>query len=864
MKLCALTMPVVVMMMTASGLHAAPRITVVRGEAASGPNLIQDPAFDAAEASWQAFDAGYEPAPGDGRDGSDAVTCIRAEGGGDHGVSQSLELNQEMPTPIRVEAWSKAAEVSGVSDRGYAVYCDLTYADGSNLWGQISAFSTGTHDWQRREVLIIPAKPVQAITVHLLFRGHTGQIWFDDVALHELRAAAGTALLDGVPVVPPTPEALPAGDSHAAGGVTLQLDESGAIASVIVNGETASTNQAVGGFFVRDAAANSDFIGFDDGRCEELGLVLDLVWSDGDDALRLSGTLKDTTGQDRAVTLLFALPIAARGAEWAGGLRGGTTIGGTGESSDSVPMGTGATGTMARYPFSCVTTDAWGIALGADITKPCQYRLAYNAGTQQYFAAFDFALVPDTVASPSAAAFSLIVYSVDPAWGFRSAAERYYALFPEQFVTRSKDQGIWMPFSKISEVEGWEDFGFRYKEGNNETTWDDANDILTFRYTEPSTWWMAMPEGMPRTYDAAMELARKIAAGEAKGNQTKAKALLACGIFDEQGKYMMQFRDTPWCDGAVFGNSCLPGIEGEVIDARISWNEEQKLRLYGPDRQGDQDGEYLDSLEGYVTPDLNHRREHFKVAQRPLTFTRVDHQPVIHKAFAVDEFVEWIAGDVHGMGKLMFANAVPHRFTFLCGHLDVMGTETNWLRQGNWTPMSHDQLSMIRTMSAQKPYLFLMNTDFEPLGPYVERYLQRSLFYGIYPSMFSPTASSESAYWQTPAWYNRDRELHKQYQPLIRRVAEAGWQPLTLATTDAPDILIERFGPNKAGEVFFTIFNDGDEQRSAPITVDPSLGGGSALELVTGAQLQVSGRQDGALFSVTLDPEECAAVLLSR
>ena len=40
-----------------------------------------------------------------------------------------------------------------------------------------------------------------------------------------------------------------------------------------------------------------------------------------------------------------------------------------------------------------------------------------------------------------------------------------------------------MAFAKISEVQDWQDFGFRIKEGNNETDWDDKNDILTFRYT---------------------------------------------------------------------------------------------------------------------------------------------------------------------------------------------------------------------------------------------------------------------------------------------------------------------------------------------------------------------------------------------
>ncbi len=264
--------------------------------------------------------------------------------------------------------------------------------------------------------------------------------------------------------------------------------------------------------------------------------------------------------------------------------------------------------------------------------------------------------------------------------------------------------------------------------------------------------------------------------------------------------------------------------------------------------------------------DTDFRRDHFRVVNRPLTFTWPDHRAVIHKGLAVDEFVEWIAGDVHAMGKLMMANSVPYRFTFLCRHLDVMGTETNWVSEGRWRPMNHDEMGMIRAMCAQKPYLFLMNTDFDALAPYVERYFQRALFYGMYPSMFSPVASSEDAYWLAPRWYNRDRALHRKYQPIIRRVAEAGWQPITLARTETPGILLERFGPNEAGEVFITVFNDGGEERTPRVRVDAKLIGVQARdaeELVSSSKLALQGDEAASVeFEVSLEPEECAAVRL--
>ncbi len=45
-----------------------------------------------------------------------------------------------------------------------------------------------------------------------------------------------------------------------------------------------------------------------------------------------------------------------------------------------------------------------------------------------------------------------------------------------------------------------------------------------------------------------------------------------------------------------------------------------------------------------------------------------------------------------------------------------MGTETDWLSNGQYTPSSHGQMSLWRTLSGKKPYLLLMNTDYASFG----------------------------------------------------------------------------------------------------------------------------------------------------
>jgi hypothetical protein len=195
-----------------------------------------------------------------------------------------------------------------------------------------------------------------------------------------------------------------------------------------------------------------------------------------------------------------------------------------------------------------------------------------------------------------------------------------------------------------------------------------------------------------------------------------------------------------------------------------------------------------------------------------------------------------------------------------------MGTETNWLRGGQYQPTSDAQMSLWRTMSYQKPYLLLMNTNYDAFTPdLVEKYFQRSLFYGIFPSMFSHNAS-ENPYWRNPNWYNRDRHLFKKYIPLIKRVAEAGWQPITEATCDNANIYIERFGPAPSGAVYFTLLNDTAQPQSGEVTINAA-----ALNLVLGdrpiAEELISGRTltlTNAGIPVTLQPQEVWAVRMGQ
>ena len=774
----------------AANLDAA-TVKKVVGTQGAGENLAKAD-------GWRPFEQGFT------RDG-DAFACDNgADAAARRGASQTIVLDQKEPQPIVAVAWSKADGVGGSRDSDYSLYLDLVYADGEPLWGQTAAFSCGTHDWQRREVRVFPAKPVKSVTVNLLLRRHAGKASFRGAELRELKAGAGLAMFDGVaatPQAPPAPR-----------------------------------------FIVRDVAAGSDFVDFPSG--EALGLRLTSEKSEKGGATFLAGRLADTGGKDRAVTLVYTLPVPGAGWHWLADSRRDVPAVPPNEYLSAARYGEVGTGRISRYPLAAVGRGNDGVAIAVDMAQPAFFRVGYNAASGELFIAYDLGLAKEK----PAADFRFCTFRFNGMNGFRGAMAEMYRIFPDQFRSRTPEQGLWMPFSAISKVQGWEDFGFKFKEGNDETAWDDVHNITTFRYTEPMTWWMAMSKDAPRTYEAALAEAKRLAE---KGNAS-AKALFTSGHTDADGRFVCRLRDEPWCNGAVWSMNSSPGIAGDATDFKNKWNPALREKLYGPGRKAELDGEYVDSIEGYVTADLDYCRDHFAAARTPLVFSSDTHKPAVFKGLIVYEYARAMADDVHGLGKLMMANGVPGNLCWLAPLLEVTGTETDWNPGGKWRPMSDEELLYRRAMCGPKPYCFLMNSDFEK-WPYelTEKYMKRCLAYGMFPGFFSANASTKT-YFSQPALYDRDRPLFKKYVPLIKRAAEAGWQPVTRARSSNAKVYVERWG-----EKLLTIFNDSAERQAAAI-IFPEAPQRPAKDLVSGEKVAWN---DGKA-TLTLEPEDVMLIEL--
>jgi hypothetical protein len=148
-----------------------------------------------------------------------------------------------------------------------------------------------------------------------------------------------------------------------------------------------------------------------------------------------------------------------------------------------------------------------------------------------------------------------------------------------------------------------------------------------------------------------------------------------------------------------------------------------------------------------------------------------------------------------------------------------------------------------------------MNTDYDLFKPeFVEKYFQRSLFYGLWPGFFSHNAA-DNPYWRNPRWYERDRPLFKKYIPVIRRVAEAGWEPLTHAACGNQSILVERFGSEPRGNFYVTLFNNSTATQSGTVTTEL---GRPLWRRIPKSLFGSAPTQAGRGWRITLLPEEVA------
>ncbi len=838
---------------------------------------LANPGFEEGGAGWYGWMLGFEVVDGGGRNNSRGVRCVAANTEEQHGAGQLVTLNQAKPAPIVVSGWSRAETVDGASDNGYSVYVDVNFTDGDHLWGQTACFSVGTHDWEERSLLLVPEKPVASLTAFGLFRGHNGTVWFDDLSVVE--ADGGCNVFEGVLTGKSAPFPDPA-DTCAVftnDGLKISLDRNGGALSAL------ALNDAVLGengwpVFVRDAARSSDFIAPNwtvgqkgetvslSGEAATLQIHLSMSLTARGDTIEMNGAVRDLSGKDRAVTVYVPLPVSGEWT-WSDDMRQNRPA--KGLCANTFRTGAGATGTRSSYPLAVLTGTKGGLVLAVPIDEPRHHRLAYDADRGMFYAAFDFGLSPATKNFPGGASFRALLYACDPVPGFRGALDRYYRLFPAAFEKRVDREGLWMAFTDISTLPNPEDFGFAYQEGAPNAVWDEQHGILSFPYTEPMTTWFKLAPEISRTRGGAVGYLRALQDNKDDPLHGSACSAAVSAVLDGGGDSILSVVNAPWCDGCVFALNADPAIpvdtQGVLNRGQAELKRLESMVAGGsPEKTGLLDGVYIDSYEFWANS-INHNTAHFKNADIPLVFDAQSRRVGLLTVFTTFAFNRELAARMHALGKYVMANGVLAGYDVPAAHLDILGTETNWMPGGKWQPMTGTELCFRRALSGQKPYCFLMNTHYDDFTlELTERYFQRALAYGMFPGFFSENAST-NCYFANPKWYEPARPLFKKYIPLIQTIAKAGWQPVTRAKSSDPAVCVERFGDPGENPLYFTVFNDSGESRSLRVEMDlASLGRAdkevAVFEMISGEVPALDGR---GVVLLALAPEQACLLRVS-
>ncbi len=500
------------------------------------------------------------------------------------------------------------------------------------------------------------------------------------------------------------------------------------------------------------------------------GLNLTASFVNVGNAIQVDATLSDVTGRDRAVELSFGLPIELSGAFWeqnpvtTRAIFAGTRY----ENLDT------ASGAQAHslYPFATIRNAEAALTLATPMV-PQMNRFTYDLETG-FRLTWDLGLSAAAIRTPSRATIRFWIYSQETRWGFRSAAQKYGLLAPNDFVSAygGADSGAWVipaGGESIQSVAGFRDFGWQFYEGIADVAFANANRISVMHYVDPSGYFRLFPGYTTQPdYDV---LVSSLEADAAKGTGTlqdgvprseMARATIASSPWNEEGRYQL-FPSLWYGDRLqIYPASPDPDIPAPSlwnvltrynVDGRLEWARERDYQV---------DGIFLDDLTSTMAAIENYRRDLWAYSDAPLTFSWKTQRVMLLDGFSMAEFCAGFP--VRGPPKIPSAHGQPEspRLRVVCaapGRPRGRGAGSGVVRKRLRPPRARRGPPLEQSLCSSRQDS--LRTAAEVLA-----YLRQALLLGYFPGF-------NGAYWTEPSAYERDRHLFRMYIPLIRTVVAA-------------------------------------------------------------------------------------------
>ncbi len=649
-------------------------------------------------------------------------------------------------------------------------------------------------------------------------------------------------------------------------GVTLTLTNTGAFSSLTVNGNTAPTLAGVnGGFFIIPmdgvAAPNRQ----PGGQTYLAGTQITGTATQNGSNVTLTGTAQNQTfsitltgglpylkvdggitgnGSDHAFLIDFRLPIDANGWTWCNAVANGVY-----DSSRSIndyqTIDTSSSTwyfaydlfymskhpALSKNPYGTITRNGsgsgsadMGISLAPLFYPPQAFLIEYYKQTG-LFIEFELGTTPKTTRHPNTADFHFVLYQHNPKWGNRSAVQRFQGFFPSWFE-RTVSGGNW--FVDIAHDTNSGDYpttpeDWRMKFGET-VAWDDSftqsHSILTMRYEEPWSWHEftedpSLMEG--EAIDTPANWVINDPPCHCPGNRGMANAVCAQASLNSvmqnpDGSYIGPDDPSTWSDGNGSSwrwimdpdpdqtNWRTDLTPGTTRNSNAMFHEWYDNWGNAPSTPGNIfTGLYHDSAVGYWTGWVV---AHDFASNHWSTY---DYNPGIYwGSFGNGLVCMWAP-----MSNVKFEKAAheqmrkegrPVMANMGGGFGNAM--EAPFLDMwGNETQIESETIAdqaIMRTIAGPKPLSFLYSVSNGDHPVTTTADMLSVLPFGIYPGAGKPNNSS-SDYGSGP------RAIYQQFMPIFDTLDAAGWNPITAATAADTTQILERFGPDSSGAIYFVL-----------------------------------------------------------
>jgi len=613
------------------------------------------------------------------------------------------------------------------------------------------------------------------------------------------------------------PVLLPAADDSA----LVLASDTGRVEAVEIAGERL---EATGGFRLEDAVTGetaepagvmtgteegADWVG----EAADLGLRVEARFRPLEEALEVGASLRDTTGEDRAVRLSFALGVDAVGWRWWDDMRrsqaivDGNAYGGGRQHSD--------------YPLCCIEDGRRALSMAIPLDPFVTHRLQYDAAARELRLTFDLGLSPAAEKFPSRAEVRFFIFFPDPEWGFRSAAERYYRMHPEPFTTHASTRGLWMTFHDLAEIPLAEDFHFGFHENGKNPAINRRLGVATLHYVMPGQIDVLLPFDAPRkqSFDEVEAWVRENAPREEVRDRwlERVQIMRECALERDDGELSYHTFYANWARGRLVYDCFVNSDPDLPVEHQHAAYMERALDAVDAQLEADGldlDGVYLDNFGGGQP---NFRREHFASVDHPLTFRGDPPRPCTLAGIGEHEYAQHL-GDKHRPERhIVFANGWRRPQIFHSAVLDAGGTETYWATRQSRLGPQWDWCRVLMQGKVHCPLLKFDKDEINALFSHLEDYLAEATFYGFYPSIYTSGGWKHQSFWLDPGMYERYREQFRLYVPVVDLLQEAGWQPVTRARLSDERLGIERYGAPADGVFYLTLYNPLDQAQTVAI-----------------------------------------------